>query len=110
MFVHNAQARWAAFESTVVVMGLRSYELNVECSGLCIQELQRQNNNRRETSWAGNIIEIGFSIVTCKGNRDNNGLVYLDARVAKKMAAMSMQMGRIKPANSTKRSFAQAIA
>ncbi|KAJ7259438.1 hypothetical protein C8J57DRAFT_1233787 [Mycena rebaudengoi] len=61
---------------------------------------------------AGHIVEIGFLIVAFKGNRDNNGLFrlvmnslvfWMDARVAEKMAAMSMQMGRIKPADSTKR-------
>ncbi|KAJ7280693.1 hypothetical protein C8J57DRAFT_1219995 [Mycena rebaudengoi] len=82
----------------------------IECSRLRIQELRRQSN-RRETInrlvtnnplgfRAGNIVEIGFSIVAFKGNRDNNGL---DAQVAGKMAAMSIQLGRIKPADSTKR-------
>ncbi|KAJ7263968.1 hypothetical protein C8J57DRAFT_1231148 [Mycena rebaudengoi] len=77
---------------------LTPLSLMVECSHLRIQELRRQNN-RRET-------------MAFKGNRDNNGLFrlvmnslvfWMDARVAEKMAAMSMQMGRIKPADSTKR-------
>ncbi|KAJ7233495.1 hypothetical protein C8J57DRAFT_1249969 [Mycena rebaudengoi] len=91
---------------------------------LKFNELRRENNRRETSLRAGNIVEIGFLIVAFKGNRDNNGLFRLvmnslvfwmvlgtpgykiqyqiDARVAEKMVAMSMQMGRIKPADSTK--------
>ncbi|KAJ7258567.1 hypothetical protein C8J57DRAFT_1234169 [Mycena rebaudengoi] len=66
---------------------------------------------------AGDIVEIGLSIVVFKGHRDNKGFVRLvmnslvfldsthtrDARVAERMAAMSMmQMVRIKPTEHTK--------
>ncbi|KAJ7247943.1 hypothetical protein C8J57DRAFT_1240459 [Mycena rebaudengoi] len=91
---------------------LTPLSLMVECSRLRIQE-HRSQNNRRETSLrAGHIVEIGFLIVAFKGNRDNNGpfrlvinslVFWMDARVAEKLAAMSMQTGRIKPADSTKR-------
>ncbi|KAJ7290653.1 hypothetical protein C8J57DRAFT_1213291 [Mycena rebaudengoi] len=91
---------------------LTPLSLMVECSHLRIQELRRQNNRRETSLRAGHIVEIGFLIVAFKGNRDNNGpfrlvmnslVFWMDARVAEKMAATSMQMGRIKPADSTKR-------
>ncbi|KAJ7256979.1 hypothetical protein C8J57DRAFT_1649051 [Mycena rebaudengoi] len=84
---------------------------SIECFHLHIQELRRENNRRETSLRAGNIVEIGFLIVAFKGNRDNNGLFclvmnslvfWMDARVAEKMVAMSTQMGRIKPVDSTK--------
>ncbi|KAJ7246010.1 hypothetical protein C8J57DRAFT_1241794 [Mycena rebaudengoi] len=91
--------------------------MNPHAHSLKFNELRGQTNRRETSLRAGHIVEIGFLIVAFKGNRDNNGLFRLvmnslvfwmvlgtpDAQVAEKMAAMSMQMGRIKPADSTKR-------